>query len=58
MTSLCLVYKLSTLFVVCRVLIANISLKWRLNLGFGNQKMCSFIMLYKEVEFVNKISPV
>ena len=43
--------------MVCRVLIATISLKWRLNLGFGTQKMCHFVTLYKEVEFVNKISP-
>ena len=42
--------------MVCRVLIATISI-WRLNLGFGTQKMCHFVALYKEVDFVNKISP-
>ena len=34
--------KMSTLFVVSQVLSAKVSSEWRLNLGFGTQKMCPF----------------
>ena len=34
--------KISTLFVVSHFLSAKVSSEWRLNLGFGTQKKCSF----------------
>ena len=33
---------LSTIFVISHLLIAKMSLEWRLNLGFGTQKQCPF----------------
>ena len=35
-------FKMSTLFVVSQVLGAKVSSEWRLNLGFGTEKMCPF----------------
>ena len=33
---------LSTIFVISHLLIAKMSLEWRLNLGFGTQRKCPF----------------
>ena len=35
---------LSTIFVISHLLIAKMSLEWRLNLGFGAQKQCPFLL--------------